>query len=237
MIAPIPGADGAPLFFLGIQKELDDSDRGTGNAITDGNLLRVQDHVHRDLALILTGLRAPGADAPARTARELGALPRRLETLQLVYEEMRLSGGEDGAARVDLGALLGRVGSAVAHAEGRAGLRFVQGVESARVTLDHAARIALIVSETLHNAFTHAFNLQDEGRIELRVIQLSGGGVRIMVSDDGEGMPASIAWPSHTHAGGRLVANLLGGLDATLNLVRGAAGTVVLVDVPVEVGP
>lgn len=234
IIAPILGDDGEPVFYFGIQKELTETDRGADNRISGDNLTIVQNLVQRDLAMILTSLREPAASDEMSTRRELEALPRRLETLQLVYEEMRLTGGADGRGKIDLGTLIGRVSSAIAHDDGRAGIRFVQNVERAEISLDHATRIAMIVSETLHNAFSHAFSLQDEGRIELRVSNLSGGGVRIMVSDDGEGLPAGMAWPSEKHAGGRLVRDLLNGLDATLNVVRGAAGTVVLLDVPVN---
>ncbi|MCL1629618.1 MULTISPECIES: PAS domain-containing protein [Roseinatronobacter] len=234
IIAPIFGEDGEPVFFFGLQKELTEKDHGGDNRISGDNLTVVQNLVQRDLAMILTSLREPAISDEMTTRRELESLPRRLETLQLVYEEMRLTGGADGRGKVDLGTLLGRVSSAIAHDEGRAGIRFVQTAERAEITLDHATRIAMIVSETLHNAFNHAFSLQDEGRIELRVTTLSGGGVRIMVSDDGEGLPAGVAWPSEKHAGGRLVRGLLNGLDATLNVVRGAAGTVVLLDVPVN---
>jgi len=234
IIAPILDDCGEVVFFFGIQKELTENDRGADNRISGDNLTVVQNLVQRDLALILTSLREPAAADEMSTRRELEALPRRLETLQLVYEEMRLTGGVDGRGKIDIGTLLGRVASAIAHDEGRAGIRFVQTVERAEISLDHATRLAMIVSETLHNAFNHAFNLQDEGRIELRVTNLSGGGVRIMISDDGEGLSADLAWPNEKHAGGRLVRGLLNGLDATLNVVRGAAGTVVLLDVPVN---
>jgi PAS domain S-box-containing protein len=234
IIAPIAGDDGEPIFYLGIQKELTEADRGADNRITGDNLTIVQNLVHRDLAMILTSLREPAAGDEFSIAREMDALPRRLATLQLVYEEMRLTGGADGRGKIDLGTLLGRVAAAIAHDEGRAGLRFEQAVERCELSLDHATRLAMIVSEALHNAFNHAYGLQDEGRIDLRVTNLSGGGVRIMVSDDGEGMPADIAWPGERHAGGRLVRGLLDGLDATLNVVRGAAGTVILIDVPVD---
>jgi two-component sensor histidine kinase len=42
-----------------------------------------------------------------------------------------------------------------------------------------------------------------------------------------------MAFPSEHSVGGRLVSSLLEGLDGTLNVVRGAAGTVIMIDVPV----
>jgi PAS domain S-box-containing protein len=232
LVAPIFGDDGKPAFFFGMQKELTEKDDGIEHRISSADLTLLQTLVKRDLATILTSLREPAAGNFSRSVRESNALPRRLETLQLVYEEMHHAADRNTRNRFDLGTLIGRVAGAIAHEEGRAGLRFVQMVESAEMKLDQSIRIALIVSETLHNTFNHAFVMQDEGRIELRVTRLSSGGVRILISDDGEGFPPNIDWPSDKFVGGRLVQNLLAGLDATLNVVRGAAGTVILLDVP-----
>lgn len=232
LIAPIFGDDGKPAFFFGIQKALNAQDDGADHQISRNNLAVLQDLVRQDLATILTSLREPEAGNYSRSVRESNALPRRLEALQLVYEEMRHAADRNTRNRFDLGTLIGRVAGAIAHEEGRAGLRFVQMVESAEMKLDQSIRVALIVSETLHNTFTHAFSMQDEGRIELRVTRLSSGGVRILISDDGEGFPPGVDWPSDKYVGGRLVRSLLQGLDATLNVVRGAAGTVILLDVP-----
>jgi len=232
LVAPIFGDDGKPAFFFGMQKELVEGDDGAEHRISDENIGILQNLVKQDLATILTSLREPDASNFSRSVRESNALPRRLETLQLVYEEMRHATNRNTRNRFDLGTLIGRVAGAIAHEEGRAGLRFVQMVESAEMKLDQSTRVAMIVSETLHNTFNHAFSMQDEGRIELRVTRLSSGGVRILISDDGEGFPPGVEWPSDKFVGGRLVRSLLDGLDATLNVVRGAAGTVVLLDVP-----
>lgn len=234
IIAPITDEAGQTLFFLGIQKELIESDRGADNRISTEHLRQIQALVCRDLSLILASLREPAEDEPATQASEAGALPRRLEALQFVYEELRHSRRLHNRTVLDLGGLIGRIASAIAHHEGRAGVRFVQMIESCEVGLDTATRTALIVSEALQNAFVHAFAGLDEGRLELRVTRLSGGGLRIVVADDGVGLPPGMVWPGPRTAGGRLVRNLLLGLDATLNVTRGAAGTVVLIDLPVD---
>ena len=135
---------------------------------------------------------------------------------------------------IDLGALLSRVAANVTHHESRPGIRVVQHFEQMEVGLDEAIRIALILSEALSNAFSHAFGGLDSGFVDIRVTQLAAGGLRMIISDDGVGIPAKIEWPSEKTVGGRLIASLLDGLDATINIARGAAGTVVMVDVPVD---
>ena len=137
------------------------------------------------------------------------------------------------AARgIDLGALVSRVASAIATEHGRSGIRYQQVIEGANVNLEAAIRISLLLSEMLSNAFNHAFDRLEEGLIELRLTRLSAGGLRLVVTDDGVGLPSNAAFPDLTTAGGHLISTLADGLDATVMPVRGAAGTVVMLDVP-----
>lgn len=233
IIAPILGDDGALLYFLGIQKELRESERVGDNQIEAGSLALIRGRVHEDLSLILNSLGHMNGGDSISLVQEAKALPRRLECLQLIYEEMLLSDRQWNRVGLDLGSLLSRVANAVAHDEGGPGIRFVQIVESLEVNLEAAIRIALILSETLSNAFKHAFVGLDQGFVELRAVRMAAGGMRLMISDDGIGIPADIGWPGTNTMGGRLISALLEGLDATINVARGAAGTVVMIDVPV----
>ncbi|MFD1508845.1 PAS domain-containing protein [Lacimonas salitolerans] len=232
-ITPILNDDGKPIYFLGIQKELVPGDRVADNQIEDAHLDVVRGRVEQDLSIILSSLqRLQGKDARG-LAHEVEALPRRLECLQLVYEEMRLSDRRVNDGFIDLGSLLSRIANAISFHEGRVGIRFNQSVEPIEVNLESATRIGLVTCEVLSNAFRHAFDGMQQGFVELRVTKLAAGGLRIMVSDDGVGIPASANWPNQSTMGGQLITQLLNGLDATINVARGAAGTVVLIDVPV----
>ncbi|ETX30981.1 PAS domain-containing protein [Roseivivax isoporae] len=236
VIAPIEGDDGTPLFYLGLQKELRDGE-DDGPGLSDLRLDMIRSRVHGDLGLILTNMSRPSLrlslDDPLH---EVEALPRRLECLQLVYEELRQTDEMIERVGIDLGSLLARIATNVAYHEGRPGVRFVQQIDPIEINLETATRVGLILSETLSNAFSHAFVGLDQGFIDLRVTRLAAGGLRMMVSDDGVGIPAKIAWPSEATVGGRLIAALLEGLDATINVARGAAGTVVMIDVPMDPG-
>ena len=72
----------------------------------------------------------------------------------------------------------------------------------------------------------------DAGLVEIRMSQLSAGGLRLIVSDDGTGIPSSMAWPSGKTVGGRIISGLIEGLEGTLHLGRGAAGSFITIDVP-----
>ncbi|SHH85160.1 PAS domain-containing protein [Marivita hallyeonensis] len=240
LIAPILGARGKPVYFLGIQKELRDDEQDQANDSARLHLDTVCSRVSKDLGLIVTSLVGKSDAKPPTTEEErqkflrtLDVLPRRLECLQFVYEEMQLADEQWNRDGIDLGSLLSRISHTIAHNEGRPGVRFVSLVEPLEVNLDTAIRVALMTFELVSNAFQHAFDGLDQGYLELRVNRLAAGGLRMTIADDGVGIPKKQGFPSSTSVGGRLVSSLLDGLDATLNVARGAAGTVIMIDVPV----
>ena len=240
LIAPINDGLGNPVYFLGIQKELRDDEQDRASEATRLHLDTVCSRVGQDLGLIVSSLvdtedmTAPDeAESKKQVLRMLDVLPRRLECLQFVYEEMKLADEQWNRDGIDLGSLLSRISHTIAHNEGRPGVRFVSLVEPLEVNLDTAIRVALITFELVSNAFQHAFDGLDQGYLELRVNRLAAGGLRMTISDDGVGIPSKITFPSAETVGGRLVSSLLEGLDGTLNVVRGAAGTVIMIDVPV----
>jgi PAS domain S-box-containing protein len=240
LIAPISDGYGKPVYFLGIQKELRDDEKDRASDATRLHLDTVCSRVNQDLGLIVSSLvddsdqnGSLSPEAQKRRLRMLDVLPRRLECLQFVYEEMKLADEQWNRDGIDLGSLLSRISHTIAHNEGRPGVRFVSLIEPLEVNLDTAIRMALITFELVSNAFQHAFDGLDQGYLELRVNRLAAGGLRMSISDDGVGIPPKMSFPSIDSVGGRLVSSLLEGLDGTLNVVRGAAGTVIMIDVPV----
>lgn len=236
IIAPITDADDQLIYFLGIQKELADAEREEER--TSDLLQALTSRVRDDLAMVLRSLSPDEAQhrAEEEAAFDHEALARRVEVLQLAYEGMQLADSQsDGGGAIDLGSLLSRVAAAIAHDYGRPGIRYVQQIEPVEVNLEAAIRVALLISEVLSNAFTHAFERIDEGLIELRMNSLAAGGLRVLVTDDGIGFPSNRPFPDPDTIGGRLIDTLSRGLDATVTPVRGAAGTVVMIDVPVGV--
>ena len=105
-------------------------------------------------------------------------------------------------------------------------------VEPLMVDTETAVRIGLILSEVLTNAMQHAFLEQKSGLVELRVMRTDNGGMRAMVTDDGVGLPEDVTWPNSDGLGGRIVQGLCDGLQASLQVTRGAVGTIVTLDVP-----
>lgn len=230
IISTIPDSTGKPLYFLGIQREMGGNERDGSYPDSEQEIGAIMARVRQDLSLVLEKITESRRDLSVPA--EFDALERRLECLQLCYEEMQLLDASNMRHGINLGAILSRVGASVAHHGGHSGIRYTQNIETLEVSVDTATRAALMVSELLTNAFEHAFDGLSEGFIELRLTRLAAGGFRISVSDDGIGISPKIELPSAVSLGGLILHDLLQGLDGSININRGAAGTVVTVDVP-----
>lgn len=230
IVSPITDANGVTQYFVGIQKELLNGEREPSADKINEQLMEVQNRVQSDLSMIISMIRQQSA--ATSVPDDFAALSRRIETLQLLYEEMKLADRHSNADTIQMGSFISRLSSAIAHIEGRSGIRMNMQIEPLEVPIEVATRVGLVVSELLTNAFQHAFDRMDTGLVEIRMSQLSAGGLRLIVSDDGIGIPASRQWPSSATVGGRIVSGLIEGLEGTLHLGRGAAGSFVTIDVP-----
>ncbi len=230
IVAPIADASGTIQYFIAFQKELTKGERDSSKGAVNDQLMEVQNRVQSDLSMIIGMIRQQSA--ATSVPDDFAALSRRIETLQLLYEEMKLSDQQSNRDSIQMGSFISRLASAIAHIEGRPGLRMNMQIEPLEVPIEVATRVGLVVSEVLTNAFQHAFDRIDTGLVEIRMSQLSAGGLRLIVSDDGIGIPNSVEWPSADTVGGRIISGLIEGLEGTLHLGRGAAGSFVTIDVP-----
>lgn len=230
IVSPVIDKSGKTQYFIGIQKELRNGERDASAEQINEQLMEVQNRVQSDLSMIITMIRQQSA--ATSVPDDFAALTRRVETLQLLYEEMKLADQQSNSDYIQMGSFISRLSSAIAHTEGRSGVRMNMQIEPVEMQIEAATRVGLVASELLTNAFQHAFDRMDAGLVEIRMSQLSAGGLRLIVSDDGIGIPASIQWPSNETVGGRIITGLIEGLEGTLHLGRGAAGSFVTIDVP-----
>ncbi|WP_187429967.1 Blue-light-activated histidine kinase 2 [Roseobacter fucihabitans] len=230
LVAPIMDRAGALKYFVGIQKELTSGKSDMASDRVQSQLSQVQDRVETDMSLIIGMVRRKSSEVSVPS--EYAALTRRIETFQLLYEEMKLSDGHSNRDSIHLGSYLSRLCCAIGHVYGRSGVRLTLQLEPIDVPIETASRVGMVTSEVLTNAFQHAFERLETGLVEVRMSQLSGGGFRIMISDDGLGLPGAMAWPDPATVGGQIISGLIEGLEGTLHLRRGAAGSIVTIDVP-----
>lgn len=233
LVIPIRGEgdapDAPPHYFLGLQRRVDVDREADQLAAFETNMSEVQHRVKNHLAMILGLIRLKAREM--QDGGLLSDLSRRIESLQLLYEEMssaRKFGNED---TIQLGSYIGRVANAISHLDGRPGLRMNIDVAAMEVETDKAARIGLVVSEILTNCMQHAFRDQETGLVEIRVVRLDNHSLRVTVSDDGVGMPEDVTWPEGGNLGGRIVTGLVQGLGGGIKVIRAENGTVVIFDV------
>jgi PAS domain S-box-containing protein len=83
------------------------------------------------------------------------------------------------------------------------------------MNIDQAIPCGLIVNELLGNSIKHGFERVEEGRFEVRVERTEGDWVRLVVSDNGEGLPEGLDW----RRGGQTL-----GLSLVARLAEGQLG-------------
>ena len=224
-------AEAPVTFFLGTLSAGDADLAESRVAAVQLQLAEVQHRVKNHLAMIVGMIRMQARSASA--PEEYAVIARRVEALQLLYQELS-EGGVSSTFRdeVPLGAYVSRIAAAVGHLDGGQGIRSNVVAEEVMVDATTASRVGLLVSEILTNAFRHAFAGRETGLVETRVQRLAEGIVRIQVSDDGVGLPEGADWPTKGNLGARIVTALLTGLDARHAVTTSAAGTTVTIDIP-----
>lgn len=230
VVSPLYDDGGKLQYFIGIQKELREGDVDASAEEINSALMEIQNRVATDLSMVVGMIRRQSG-APS-VPEDFIALSRRIETLQLLYEEMKLSDAQSNRDSVQMGSYLSRLASAIAHTIGGPGVRMNVMIEPLEVPVETATRVGLVLSEVLTNAFQHAFERLDGGLVEVRMSRLTAGGLRLIISDDGVGLPRDMQWPDTRTMGGRIVSGLIEGLEGTLHLGRGAAGSFITIDVP-----
>ncbi|MGR3485469.1 MAG: PAS domain-containing protein [Paracoccaceae bacterium] len=237
LITPLEDEAGDIPYFLGVQMALPDPPeaRARFDAEVQVALSEVQHRVKNHLSMIVGMIRMQAREASEDASADFATLSRRVEALQLLYEEFSATpaGGDGGNDdRIALGAYLTRVANAIAHIDGRRGVRVNIDADAITVAFSTATQVGLVLSEVMTNALQHGFEGREQGLLEVRLKALSDGVARLQVSDDGVGLPEGSEWPEGGNLGSRIVRQLVTGLQAKLSVARGASGTIVTLDVP-----
>lgn len=222
--------DGKTLYRVAIAHEV--SEREHLREESDKILGEIQHRVKNHLAMVVSMIRLQAREGVGREA-DFTTLARRVEALQLLYQEL----SDAGIARhnddiLPLGAYISRVAAAVTYASGREAIRLNLDTEQIDATSQVAGQIGLITSEIITNSLQHAFGQQERGVVEVSLRALANGIVRLRISDDGSGIPDGIDWPNGGGLGSRIVRGLSRDLHAKLSVDRGATGTTVTLDIP-----
>jgi PAS domain S-box-containing protein len=158
----------------------------------DTQLRELQHRVKNNLQMITALIRVEAKGVSDRSLGEgFDRLAGRVEALGLLYRALGETGREDA---VDLGVYLSEIASAVMRAHAVEGIRLDMQVDTWPVSIDVAMPAGLVVNELMTNALKHAFVGRDGGAIRLQCTNLPTG-CRVVVADDGVGLPPGVVWP------------------------------------------
>jgi PAS domain S-box-containing protein len=171
----------------------------------DTRLLEIQHRVKNNLQMITALVRVESRKAQGQTDTGLfDRLAGRINSIQLVYKLLSEAGQEND---VDLGVYLSEIASSVMHASATDGIRLDLKVDSYPVSVNVALPTGMVVNELLTNALKHAFIDRDVGTITLHSLS-DERGRRVIVADDGVGLPPETSWPRHGKLGALIVQSL-----------------------------
>jgi PAS domain S-box-containing protein len=168
-------------------------------------LKELQHRVKNNLQLITALIRLDSRSQRGGDKVNLDKLAGRVESLQLLYRDLSMDGW--GQA-VDLGHYLSQIASAVVHTYAVDGIRLDLKVDYAPVSINIAMPVGLLVNELLTNAFKYAFAGGGAGTLTLRCLHEPGNHYRIVVADDGIGLPEGNTWPLPGKLGALIVQTL-----------------------------
>jgi PAS domain S-box-containing protein len=155
-------------------------------------LLELQHRVKNNLQLVTAMIRLEARFKRNGETIDLDTLAGRIESLQLLYHDLsREAWGET----IDLGHYVSQIASAVMRTYAIDGIRLDLKVDRAAASINVAMPAGLIVNELMINAFKYAFSERDTGTIAIRCLHEDETSYRIVVADDGAGLPEGKTWP------------------------------------------
>ena len=158
----------------------------------DTQLRELQHRVRNNLQMITALIRVEARGVTDRSTGEgFDRLAGRVEALGLLYRALAEVGSGDA---VDLGVYLSEIASTVMRAHAVEGIRLDLKVDTWPVSIDVAMPAGLVANELLTNSLKHAFAGREGGTITLHCTAESGG-CRVVIADDGVGLPDGATWP------------------------------------------
>ena len=119
---------------------------------------------------------------------------------------------------IDLGHYVSQIASAVMATYAVDGIRLDIKVDHAPTTINVALPVGLIVNELLTNAFKHAFGGRVHGVITVWCLRHGEERYRVIVGDDGIGLPDGVVWPIPGKIGALVVQSLRENTKTDLNV-------------------
>jgi len=147
----------------------------------------------------------------------------RIQAMAMVHEKMYHSGD---MARVDFSRYAREIAERLLYSfslePGQVELEV--DVRDIFLGIDEAVPCGIILNELITNAFKHAFKDGRRGKLAIRFTRENDGRHRLVVQDDGPGMPERLVTSAEESLGMQIVTALTRQLDGTIS-INGAGGT------------
>jgi PAS domain S-box-containing protein len=168
-------------------------------------LKELQHRVKNNLQLVVALIRLEARNESRGDKVNLAMLAGRIESLQLLYQALSSEiPGED----IDLGHYLSQIAAAVMNTYAVDGIRLDLKMDHAPASINIALSVGLVVNELLTNAFKYAFGGRGHGVITMECLRQGEDRYRVVVADDGVGLPADVVWPVPGKIGALIVQTL-----------------------------
>ena len=217
----IESDEGVPMFRLVALASI--GQRGQSAAEQYHQLLRdkdvllreLQHRVKNNLQMITALIRMEARNVPDdETGERFDRLAGRIQALALLYDLLAVENADDG---IDLGVYLSQVASSVMQAHAQEGIRLDLKVDTWPVSINVAMPTGLVVNELMTNALKHAFVGRDGGTITVSSL-VSDTGCRVVIADDGVGLPEGKTWPESGKLGAVIAQSLRQNAKAELEV-------------------
>ena len=210
--------NGSPMFrlvALAARRALGNADHQKQLRDKDALLMELQHRVKNNLQIITALVRMEARSIPdGETGERFDRLAGRIGALALLYSSLS---GEGLGETVDLGTYLSQVASSVMQAHATAGIRLELKIDTWPVSINVAMPTGLVVNELLTNALKHAFVGRDGGTIGV-TCTVDNSGCRVVISDDGVGLPEGSSWPTPGRLGAVIARSLQQNAKAMLDV-------------------
>ena len=217
----IESDDGVPMFrlvALAAKGQADrDSDTQQAQLLRDKDILlrELQHRVKNNLQMITALIRMEARNVPdGETGERFDRMAGRINSLALLYDLLSAEGAGDG---IDLGVYLSKIASSVMEAHATEGIRLDMMVDAWPVSINVAMPTGLVVNELMTNALKHAFVGRENGTITLSSL-VDDSGCRVVVSDDGVGLPPGSSWPQSGKLGSVIAQSLKQNAKAQMDI-------------------
>ncbi|MEI9416798.1 sensor histidine kinase [Mesorhizobium sp. Cs1321R2N1] len=184
----------------------------------DTLLRELQHRVKNNLQMITALIRLETRNATEPDRNRFERLAGRVDALAILYQTLS---GEEHKEEVDLGVYLSQIASAVMASHAVEGIRLDMKVDTYPVSVNVAMPTGLVVNELLTNALKHAFRGRDSGTITLHSV-VNGDGCRVVVADDGIGLPDGESWPKRGKLGALIAQSLSENAKAEFHVTSSA---------------